>query len=124
MTLDLNHWIDLIFGVYANKKYALKADNLFLGDLYQEGYEKYLCEKDKTSIQLFKEFGQVPVPILTHNHTSTKFKTNFLDSINHPTMKIEEFVPQKTNDLGKIIQVYFYKRFTFFLFEKQLRMYE
>ena len=43
MTLDLNHWIDLIFGVYANKKYAIKADNLFLGDLYQEGYDKYLC---------------------------------------------------------------------------------
>jgi hypothetical protein len=35
VTVSLNHWIDLIFGVYANKKYAIKADNLFLGDLYQ-----------------------------------------------------------------------------------------
>jgi hypothetical protein len=38
----LNNWIDLVFGVYANKKYAIKADNLFLGDLYKEGYKSYL----------------------------------------------------------------------------------
>ena len=51
---NLHNWIDLIFGVYALKKHAIKADNLFLGDLYVEGYDKYLLEKDCTSIQLFK----------------------------------------------------------------------
>jgi hypothetical protein len=51
---NLHNWIDLVFGVYALKKHAIKADNLFLADLYVEGYDKYLLEKDNTSIQLFK----------------------------------------------------------------------
>lgn len=74
VTKGLNSWIDLIFGVYAKKQYAIKADNLFLGDLYIEGFQKYLLEKDKSAIQLFKQFGQVPVPVIHNNLIASKIQ--------------------------------------------------
>jgi hypothetical protein len=124
VTTGLHQWIDLIFGVYAKKENALKADNLFLGDLYIEAFEKYLCEKDDCSVQLFKEFGQVPIPLIHTNHPATKFQGNYLDSILHPTMRIEVCTLNRGMEAGKLLQIYFSKRFTFFLFEKQIRMYE
>jgi hypothetical protein len=38
-------------------------------------------------------------------------------------MRVDEFTPQKTQESGKILQINFHKRFTFLLFEKQIRMY-
>ena len=116
MTRGLHSWIDLIFGVYAHKEHAIKADNLFLEDLYIEGYNKYQYEKDTTSLQFFKEFGQVPIPIFNKNHSPSKIQNNFLDSIVHSSVQKDEFLAHKIEDCGKIMQVIFHRRFTFILF--------
>jgi hypothetical protein len=124
VTGSLHQWIDLVFGVYAKKENALKADNLFLGDLYIEAFEKYLCEKDKCAIQMFKEFGQVPVSLLNANHPPSKVPDNHIDSIVHPSVKIEECSFSKLTESGKLLQIVYYKRFTLILCEKQIRVYE
>lgn len=41
-----------------------------------------------------------------------------------PPIKIEVCSLNKANDIGKLLQILFFKKFTFFLFEKQIRMYE
>ena len=43
----LHDWIDLIFGVYARREYAMRADNLFLDSLYVDSFKVYADEKDK-----------------------------------------------------------------------------
>ena len=75
VSVGLNNWIDLIFGVYAKPQYAIKADNLFLDCLYINSFLAYSEEKDKDKDTLlyFKEFGQVPVSVFHGNHKQIKF---------------------------------------------------
>ena len=54
MTNTLHGWIDLIFGVYSKKEYALKADNLFLDQLYVNSFEAQCKEKNKDFMMYFK----------------------------------------------------------------------
>ena len=54
MSSGLHDWIDLIFGVYAKKEYAIRADNLFLDSLYVDSFQIYAEEKDKDCLLYFK----------------------------------------------------------------------
>lgn len=122
VTRNIHSWIDLVFGVYSKREYAIRADNLFLENLYQESSEGQAKEKNKDYMMYYKEFGQVPVPIFSWNHLPCKEQPNSLDLLVHPTIRVEELFLHN-NIHGKLLQIDFTKKFTFLLFEKQLRMY-
>jgi hypothetical protein len=44
----LNHWIDLIFGKYNKKENALKANNLYMSEIYGPKVKK--MEKDQKKL--------------------------------------------------------------------------
>lgn len=115
VTMSLHCWIDLIFGVYAKKEYAICADNLFLDNLYIDSYEAQSKEKNKDFVQYFKEFGQVPVPIFNGNHRPAQPIHNCLDLLNHQSIKLEE-CSLHNNTVGRLVQIYFPKKFVVLLF--------
>lgn len=54
ITEGLNGWIDLIFGVYTKKEYAIRADNLFLDQLYIDSFRMHAEDKNKECVMYFK----------------------------------------------------------------------
>jgi hypothetical protein len=115
ITTGLHGWIDLIFGVYAKKEYAIKADNLFLDHLYIDSFKAYGDEKNKECTMYFKEFGQVPVPVINLNCRPAKPQENYLGLLGHPSIKKEVCVLHNSAEGGRLLQILNTKRFTFLL---------
>lgn len=79
VTINLNKWIDLIFGVKQSGELALANDNLFYPLTYEENVNWDKCrtplERQALEVQV-AEFGQIPTKLFNQLHPQRKLKVH------------------------------------------------